>query len=438
MIGRKLAIIGAGPAGLSLARFLRDMGQNNITLYESSNRVGGKSESFYFEDTVVELGTCYATLYDRITKSWMRELGIELVQNGTASYDGADFMSFVKDAPGEPFFIQVMRFVAGGHSLRKRLAATRPSQATLDEAAQPIIEWVKARNLHKMERFLYRGLTGMGYGFIDQTPAIQAHRWCGFPLLLSGALNQLHAPATGWSQFWSALAEDFDVRTDQKVMAIERTATGVSVTTQEDTQQYDQIVCTIPVSDFANILQSTTPDEDFIAESIDWQSYTTTLIAVENWFNETHTQGWSKGTKPGATYGQLIAARHEAYEADLGGDLYVTGQLSKGLNRFELQETLTESIERLGGKVTNVIEQRVWRYFPMYQSDAIRAGLLQKMANIQGRNRTWYTGSSFSHEAVGPIVNFNAKLAKRIIKSEEQDHTPRPSTARQSQELESA
>ena len=56
-----------------------------------------------------------------------------------------------------------------------------------------------------------------------------------------------------------------------------------------------------------------------------------------------------------------------------------------------------------------------WRYFPRYRPDAIREGLVDWMEDIQGVNRTWFTGSTFSHEAVSSVANFNAKLVKRML-----------------------
>lgn len=411
---KDIAIIGGGPAGLSLAKFLSNRDFAQVTVYEAKDTVGGKSESFYHGDAVVELGTCYATLYDKTTKSWMKELNIKLIRNGTSNYDGADFMDFVRKGDGEHFYLQALKFVAGGNNLRRRLATKSPTQETLAEAAMPILDWVRERGLFKMERFLYRALTGMGYGFVHETPTVQAHRWCGFPLLLSGAINQLHAPDIGWSEFWRRLAEPFDLDLGKPVVRIERIAEKTIVSTEKGSKQFDHVINTIPMDVFVDILENPSEQEILVAESVHWQSYATTLLAVENWFDDIHTRGWSEGTSPGAAYGKLIAARKEAYEPDIGGQLYVTGQLSKDLKKNELVEILRDAIVKDGANITNIIEQRVWRYFPMYDKGAIEAGLLQTMREMQGQNNTWYSGSTFAFEAVGPIVNFNEGLADQI------------------------
>ena len=37
------------------------------------------------------------------------------------------------------------------------------------------------------------------------------------------------------------------------------------------------------------------------------------------------------------------------------------------------------------------------------------------MQEMQGRRRTWYSGSTFSHEAVSNIVSFNEALTARMV-----------------------
>ena len=51
---KTVGIIGGGPAGLSMARMLRDAGQVDATVFEALPQVGGKSFTFYHGDNVDE------------------------------------------------------------------------------------------------------------------------------------------------------------------------------------------------------------------------------------------------------------------------------------------------------------------------------------------------------------------------------------------------
>ena len=151
-----------------------------------------------------------------------------------------------------------------------------------------------------------------------------------------------------------------------------------------------------------------------IADAVIWNRYTTTLVAVEDWFTDVHVEAYRESVVPGAERGQLLSARREGYEPELGGHLYLTGQLSGDYTAPELEELLRADIAKHGGRVTNVILQKLWKYFAQYEPEAIRDGLLTDLQTVQGQKDTWYTGAIFSHEAVSHIVTFNAQLVRKM------------------------
>ena len=58
-INKKMLIIGAGPAGIDMARRLENMGFNDVTVLEASNEIGGKSKTVELEDTKFDMGTTF-------------------------------------------------------------------------------------------------------------------------------------------------------------------------------------------------------------------------------------------------------------------------------------------------------------------------------------------------------------------------------------------
>ena len=51
----KFCIVGAGAAGLSAARALREKGYKNITVFEKNNKAGGKCHTFEYEGRSYDL-----------------------------------------------------------------------------------------------------------------------------------------------------------------------------------------------------------------------------------------------------------------------------------------------------------------------------------------------------------------------------------------------
>lgn len=410
---KTVGIIGGGPAGLSIGRMLQELGYKP-TIFEALGDVGGKSFTFYHGENVVEMGTCYATFSHKITNRWMRELSMPMSPLGEQRFDGDDFMKFVKSGDGPALPLQVMTYWKEKLRLERDLDQHSPPQSAIDEAALPVQDWLRERRLGKIENFMLRSTTNIAYGFIDETPTVQALRWNDMKLIFTGLLKQLKMPVEGWAEFWRRVARALDVRLNTRVTGVERTAGAATITTDSGEQHsFDMLVCAIPLDEFVKLTEPTEL-EARIGRSVIWNGYTTTLVAVEDWFTDVHVEAFRESVVPGAARGQLLSARHDGYEADLGGHLYLAGQLTGAYSGPELAELLRADIARHGGKVTNVILQKGWKYFAQYDPDAIRAGLLTDLQDIQGQNRTWYSGAIFSHEAVSHIVNFNAGLVRKI------------------------
>lgn len=409
----RLAIIGAGPAGLSLARFLNGRGGIAVTVFEAKGQVGGKSWTFREGDAVCEMGTCYATRADRHVRAWIRELDLGTRRLGASSVDGTDYFDWARDAPGAPLSLQVLHYLWAAARLRRAVRARPEDERVRAEAAQPILYWLRERKLTKMERLHYRALTNMGYGALDETPAIQAVRWVDLSLIVSGRLNDLVMPAIGWTPLWQRLSEDLDVRLNSPVTAVERTANGVRLTAAGQVHDFDKVVCAIPLDDFA-ALGDPTESESWINRHVRWNRYATTLLAVDDWFTEENVRSFEAGITLGAPAGRLMSARHEAYSSELGGHLYVLNQLGGDYTGPELAEIAMAEIRNDGGRPKAVILQKLWKYFAQYTPEGVRAGLLQRLEAMQGEANTWYTGATFSHEAVSKITAFNESLAERI------------------------
>jgi len=393
---------------------LKENGIGDSTVFEALPQVGGKSFTLFQGETVVEMGTCYATFSHRITNKWMREFKMPMGGLGEQRFGEADFMDYIKSGYGPILPVQVMRYRSKKAKLEKALRQKNPPKWALEDAAKPVVEWLKEHNLGKIEHFMHRSTTNIAYGFVDWTPTVQALRWNDMELIWSGLLKQLKLPKEGWAEFWRRVAADLDVRTSAKVTQVERLDTHVELTTHDgETHSFDYLICAIPVDDFSK-LTAPTENEAHLSDVVTWNGYTTTLFAAENYFTDVHVEAYKEAVIPGAELGQMLSARYEGHEPDFGGHLYLAGQLSGEYTGPELVELLRLSVERRGGTFNNMILQKMWKYFARYDPDAIRNGLLTRLEDMQGERRTWYTGATFSHEAVSHIVNYNAGLTERM------------------------
>ena len=84
-------------------------------------------------------------------------------------------------------------------------------------------------------------------------------------------------------------------------------ATADNAASQGETHEYDLIACTIPLDDFVPVADAT-ENEIEVARSIRWNGYTTTLVAVEDWFDDVTVQAYSAAVLPGSPYGRMMSA----------------------------------------------------------------------------------------------------------------------------------
>lgn len=407
---QRVAIIGAGPAGLSIAKFLQEHPGIETTIFEAESRVGGKSWTFSETGVTCEMGTCYATRADIHARRWFRELGLKTRKLGSASVDGTEYFEWAQQGPGGPLPLEVIRYLLASSRLNRALANRPNDKDVLEEAAMPILDWLRLKKFPRMERLHYRAVTNMGYGRLEETSTIQAIRWVDLALISSGRLNDFLMPTSGWTRLWEELAKDMDVRRSSRVTSVERGETGVHLTARGETHSFDAVVCAIPLDDFAAMTEPT-ENERFVNTHVRWGSYTTTLMAVKDWFTKESVRSFEAGIMGGARDGKLMSARREAESAELGGTLYVLNQITGDYSPDELVEIATSDISEDGGKPIRAILTKTWKYFAQYSREGVEQGLLQRLERMQGEARTFYTGATFAHEAVSKITKFNARLA---------------------------
>ena len=399
----RIAIIGAGPAGLSAAHFLQERGIRAV-VYEAEGRIGGKSFSILNGDNMNEMGTCYTTRSHTMIKAWMKANDISLKRLGEARFDGQSVYDYVKQGPGAPLPLQVTKFIRKAGALRKAIRARPDDPEVMQEASLSTIEWVRALNTPKIELAMHRIQTTQGYGYVDEATIGQTVQWCDFQYLLSGVLNDLHMPEQGWTTFWERFARPLDVRLSTPVIGIDRSGPKPVIHTRDTEEEFDAVVSTIPMQLFTAIADASALEQR-VADSIDWKNYTTTLIASNDWFTGHQVIGYSRASKDSSLRGAILGGRAEGESSDLGGRLYVTGQFSDGLNSGELREILFADAALHGFTINNVVFQKTWQYFPQYRPEAVASGLFGDLRRVQGHNNTWFSGSTFSHELVSSVVS---------------------------------
>lgn len=413
-----VGIVGAGPAGLSAARLLQETGRARAVIFEKQERVGGKSFSTPRYGEVHDIGTCYSTLAHEASNRWMRELNIKQVPIARQMVDGAPVMRYIMG--GRPFTTtrEALRFMSAWKRQTQAFEASPDDPAVQTAAAMPVGAWLDQQGLPSMRRYMQRGLTNMGYGYLDETPTIQALRWCTPSLLISGALKQIKAPQMGWQNFWERFSQSLDVRLGQGVLDVRRGNDAIDITTQAGVTRVDALLIAAPLDELKDAMTFSV-DEQRVTEAVTWGRLAATLASISGWRRNDDIVIYEDALRPGAAPGVLLSSRvagkAPAKKDRHGARMFMCFQYGGELSSADLADRLRAEVCQRGGYLDHITMQKVWKFAPRYDAQALEDGLVTRMRDMQGVQRTWYTGATFSFEAVSNIVAFNTMLVPRMM-----------------------
>lgn len=256
----RIAIIGAGPAGLSTAWFLGKEGFHDVTVLEKLGRVGGLCKSVTIDGMSYDLGANYLTWAYTETLAIAKEVGaqtyrekpytsIEIVTDAegkeTARYrplkEAVLFNPFTKEKVSLfAFAVAAVKYLW----LRFRLVSVidRPDYlARIDEDSHPELcvsfkHWLRAHKLDALASLFEFPVTIMGYGQLRHIAAPYVLRYISlktfFPMVahqipLLGLLFQLLLPwprrfTLGFQRMWQQVAWRTNVRLNVKIQKITR------------------------------------------------------------------------------------------------------------------------------------------------------------------------------------------------------------------------
>ncbi|MEU8528857.1 alpha/beta fold hydrolase [Streptomyces sp. NPDC048629] len=400
---RTVCVIGAGPAGLTAARELERRGHRAVVL-EASPDVAGKCESVEIGGHVFDLGGHLCTTAYHNVADLAVELGVETADTT------AHLVHWVSSGRSEPQREDLFRPEAF-----KRYADLRaecfpdiaePGLAHSARAlAAPVGEWLDEHDLAPLAASLGTGYTAAGYGHLDSPlPALFLAKYAELTGLLSTAPQLLghtgsFTPAHGFGDLWRRVAAELsDVRTGVRVERIERRTGGVLVHTDQGTVDADELVIAVPMDRVLPLLDATTEERE-LGSRVEYIDYSTQVVTASGlprsgfYLLEEHT----RSSTPGA-----CVSFHHRHD---GSEVYACYSYGgEGLDMLDLERRLEQDIALLGGRMTEVHEQRRWNFMPHFGSAAIRDGAYDRLEALQGVHHTYYIGGLPSFELVECVV----------------------------------
>ncbi len=443
-LNAKIAIVGAGPAGIHMAYSLKNRGYTNVVIYEKSDRVGGKTYSKIHDDIAHELGTTafamtkHSSLENFITnifpdiKKHAYKLNIITLANNALikkpqSKEKSSKIAMLTKALfyREKFYRIYNQLIEKGYPFN----INKDDHETLNMLATSMKSFLISNGMEYIYQSLKSRFIAYGYGRLENVPA-----YYGLMVLERNYLSKstYRVFNKGNDFLWKETIRKFDLQTKLGVSVANidysqyQTTGKVSLDLEKNstitTEQFDFAILTAPYL-LADSLPSAVATEFKQVKSL---SYASSLIEMGTRDSSDKYYTGEYPLEPLNNYNyDVVLAAHFGKMREVSTKKYKTNsnaftcfQLNDQYdNDFDvvnvsqkLEEQIKKNFDRKYGlnKIHNI---HCWEHYsPYFNNSSIKQGIIQKIESEQGKHGLWYIGSCISGELVSLVFEYNEYL----------------------------
>lgn len=405
----RIAVIGAGASGLSVAHHLQRAGYDRVTVLEREPRVGGKCSSVRVGEHVYELGAVFGCSDYRSTLDIMRSVDVETAKmDGGHCYDADGHPMDLVPTRQYPRLLWQLATYAWLSQVRYR-QVNEPGLAGLDADLQvPFAQFCRSHGLSTVESLVGPPLTGFGYGYVSEVPAAYVLKYLDLRTL-AAVRDREHRFMwpQGVESLWSQVALQHDVRTSTRVIRVTR-RDCVRVETDQGDLEFDALILASPLDEALHFLDAS-PSERSLFSAIRYYDYWVLLAQTSGLPPEA---GFVPARFAADQRGHLMLWYQRWPDTPLD-TLYALG--GPGMTQQTVAELLAEDLQRMGATLERVVEVRRWRYFPHVGPRTMASGYYEQLEGQQGNNRTYYAGEVMSFASIELCARYSEALVRRFF-----------------------
>lgn len=413
----KVAIIGAGPAGIAAAYYLKQKGYKSITVFEKENHIGGKCYSVSHQGQHFDLGATLVSPSNRhllqIIKQFnipvQPQLGHHLIYHPIHK----TLLPIEKSEMLPDGFARTLaslfRFM---HLSTRYRQMKKPGYFTIPpELAVSFDAFIVQHKLSPLKNLFTLLMTNMGYGKLEQIPAFTALKF----LKIRGVLAFFFIAWTGRNYFkvvrieegfqsvWERVAKEsaLDVRLQATIQAIRYQGQHIIIQQDHQEESFDQLIVAAPLDKIIDKIGSPLIDPTWV-HKIRYLSYTCHLFKIRA------AHAWQDNIfviPPPLEAGPLIVVAYPGkdhlYVSYSANELHVTAE--------QLRTRVRDFICQFGvqPEAVEFIDEKQWSYFPHVSIQDVQEGFYDYIHARQGVQNTYYTGGLLAFESVELCVSFS-------------------------------
>ena len=447
----RIAIIGAGPSGLTLAYYLKQLGAKSVQFFEAQDEVGGQSVTHDVEGFPVEMGTVYLTDGYILAREIAKSVGCpaKILPPATVLNEDGKIID-----PEKPSILLLARYLIlwfRWYFTRQMRRPNRPYNALT------FADWLRRKGLGDLAQgFSFSaGLTAQLYGPIEDISVHSGMNWMRPSLFATARQKHVAHIPQGFQVMWKNLSQSlgYPVRFNTLIDTVQPIREGDSyrVSLLHEGKPIDEpfdhvfIACPLdyleerplePVN--SSEADSSKRLEHPLSEALRtrYSPFSATEVYSGAW--RADKDSWperapSRCYLPAASTderGPLLTIRRYG-----STDEKSVGQFcSYAFSNTSLQDDpdkREESFQRLernheqvvadmenivGLENVEIVHERLWRYNIRYSQEQLREGLPLFIEASQGKKHVWYSGGTMSHWNIDAITDYSHYLAVRFAK----------------------
>lgn len=447
----RIAIIGAGPAGLSAGMYLEQAGYENYTILERNDHVGGKCNSPHYNGRRYEMGAImgvpsYYAVHDVEEFAGVTHDGPKLNRN-YKDKDGKVIDPFnPKKNPmliprllkmrnqvkklGELLETKYKGYDVNGHrgvaQGRYEGDAVTPEREhiegvneNLKDLAMPFKEFCEMNGVELTQDIWIGPFTSFGYGYFDEIPAAYVLKYLDFQTTMNFVNVNLWTWKDGTQSIWEALDRKLkhSARLNSEIEKVERKDDKVYITVNGKVEEYDKLIVTAPLQffgDYADIRE----DEKSHFDKIDYERYDTMAVTTKPEDHPEISYYVFENMTP-ERYGHLMVY-YRRWKDDINQPI-VTYVLRNHKDKPEIpyetaQKTVLNDLRTMHNPADKVINEGKWYYFPHIFSEDYAAGWYDDVEAMQGKYNTYYAGEIMSFGDMDETAEYSRELVERFFK----------------------
>lgn len=407
----RIAILGAGPAGLSAAEALQAKGYTQVTVFEQADHAGGKCRSIEYQGRSYELGAGIVAENNQAVIKLAKKYGVPYgpVEFGKSILVDSQTGQPLEKKPLTSKLYTAHKLFFKYRQLTKRFRSlAEPGFLNVhSDACLPFSVFAKQHQLELVAEEFAPFFTGFGYGYFEHVPAAYVLKYYSWETVKAFAKRQMYKFPGGIQSLWTAVAKNKQVLYNTHVNKIERHH-GVTLTIGSKKLEFDQLILTTPLDEFLNYGEAGKEEQNLFSK-ITYCDYRT-YACVLNGFPA--VSGYLPGNYHPSRAGHPVFWYQRYTDSNLY-TFYVLGDWQ--ISDQQVIPNIERLVHQLGGTLSQVLTTAHWKYFPHVNTQTMQHGFHDQLDNLQGQQHTYYAGELLNFSTVGSSAAYAEHLVERFF-----------------------